>query len=93
LSATVRGAILRPAQSAFSGENMRRIILPLVAAVALSALVPSEASAWYCRATSATGTWGTGWSAYRSVANRIALVNCAARTPRGVMCWTRACVP
>ena len=69
---------------------MRRIAL-LIAAATLLALIPTDASAWYCRASSATGAWGAGWAGYRNVANQIALTNCAVRTPRGVMCWTNFC--
>jgi hypothetical protein len=67
--------------------------LPFLAILALSGLMPSEASAWYCRATSATGGWGWGESFYRGNASSIALNNCAVNTPRGYTCFIRYCTP
>ena len=68
-------------------------IVPMLAAAALLALIPSDASAWSCRAASATGGWGVGASPNRNVANQIALRECAIHTPRGVVCWTSYCRP
>jgi hypothetical protein len=52
----------------------------------------TDAFAFYCRATSATGAWGWGQSASLYRAERIALANCAIRTPRGYVCRLRRCV-
>ena len=70
-----------------------RKILPIVAAVAIVAMIPTEASAWYCRASSQTGAWGWGRAAFQGVAGRIALNNCAVRTPRGFVCFINYCTP
>ena len=70
---------------------MKQIIASFVIAAALVAIIPSEASAWYCRARSATGSLGWGSSYYLANANRIALVNCAVRTPRGYTCFITSC--
>ena len=70
-----------------------RKILPIVAAIALLAMIPTEASAWYCRASSPTGSWGWGRAVLAGVANRIALNNCAVRTPRGYVCYINYCTP
>jgi hypothetical protein len=50
-----------------------------------------EAEAWYCRATSPTGSWGWGTSPSRGRAAGIALSQCAIRTPRGFVCRLRYC--
>jgi|NGEPerStandDraft_6_1074524.scaffolds.fasta_scaffold05480_2 hypothetical protein len=55
------------------------------------AMSASEASAWYCRASSATGNWGWGRSVYLANARAIALTQCAIRTPRGFTCYIRYC--
>lgn len=55
------------------------------------AMSSSEASAWYCRATSGSGAWGWGSSASLYRAQRIALYQCAIRTPRGYVCRIRYC--
>lgn len=70
-----------------------RKILPILAAFAILALIPTEASAWYCRASSPTGSWGWGRALYQTVAGRIALTNCAVRTPRGFVCYITYCAP
>lgn len=55
------------------------------------AMSPSEAAAWTCGARSATGAWGVGWSGSLLQAKRIALFQCAVRTPRGYYCRVTAC--
>jgi hypothetical protein len=70
-----------------------RKVLPILAAFAILALIPTEASAWYCRASSPTGSWGWGRAFYQAVAGRIALNNCAVRTPRGFVCFINYCAP
>jgi hypothetical protein len=74
-------------------DGQMRKVLPVVVAFALLAMLPTDALAWYCRASSATGAWGWGRAAYQAVANRIALNNCAVRTPRGYVCYTNYCTP
>lgn len=70
-----------------------RKIAPIVAGLALLAFVPTDASAWYCQARAPNGAWGWGRAVSRLAANRIALTNCAVRTPRGLVCYTTSCVP
>lgn len=66
-----------------------------VMAIVLSGLMltlsVSEASAWYCHASSSYGSWG--WATNRSLkrAKRTALRQCAVRTPRGYMCYITFC--
>jgi hypothetical protein len=70
-----------------------RKILPFIAALVILAIVPTEASAWYCRATSATGSWGWGRAFFRGVAAGKALANYSVNTPRGFICYLRYCAP
>ncbi len=67
--------------------------LPFLVLLVLAGLIPSEASAWYCRAGSPTGGWGWGQAYYRGGAASIALNNCAVNTPRGFVCRIRYCTP
>ena len=62
-----------------------------VAPFVILALDVTEAQAWYCKATSPTGSWGWGRSGYRGQAVSIALNECAIRTPRGYVCRLRYC--
>ncbi|HWL83760.1 MAG TPA: hypothetical protein VNR89_22620 [Roseomonas sp.] len=65
-----------------------------VAIIGMSAMAmsPSQASAaWTCGARSATGSWGVGWSRSIHRARRIALYQCALRTPRGYYCRITTC--
>lgn len=58
------------------------------------ALVPSEASAWYCRATSPAGAWGWGRSNSLYRARNIAYNLCTRDWRRGGhLCRIRYCVP
>jgi hypothetical protein len=60
------------------------------AALALATLIPSEAFAWYCFASSrAASGWATSGS--RRWAIRHALRECAIRTPRWQTCYLRYC--
>ena len=67
--------------------------VPFLALLVLIGLIPTEASAWYCRATSPTGSWGWGRSDFRGAAVSIALNNCSVRTPYGYYCHLRYCSP
>jgi hypothetical protein len=70
---------------------MRTIIFSLLALSAIS-VVPTAASAeWYCMARTTTGAWGEGWSPSQAAARKIALTECAVRTPRGLVCVITAC--
>ena len=72
---------------------MRMIIFSSLALVAIS-LVPTAASAeWYCKAQARTGAWGEGWAPGIAAAKKLALVQCAVRTPRRNVCVITACVP
>lgn len=70
---------------------MVKTLASLVVAGSLLAIMSTEASAWYCRATSSTGAWGWGSSYSLRQARRIALYQCAIRTPRGYYCRIRYC--
>ena len=59
--------------------------------VGFMAIDTQAAQAWYCKATSPTGSWGWGRSEYRGQAVSIALNECAIRTPRGYVCRLRYC--
>ncbi len=65
--------------------------MAFIIAAMMLVLIPSEASAWYCRATSGSGAWGWGRSGSLYRAQRIALSQCAIRTPRGYWCRIRYC--
>jgi hypothetical protein len=70
---------------------MRTIVFSLLALSAVS-LMPTKASAeWYCMARARTGTWGEGWAPANVTARKIALAECAVRTPRGYVCVITAC--
>jgi hypothetical protein len=66
-------------------------IAAFVLAAFMLALAPTEASAWYCRATSPTGSWGWGRSPSQDRARRIALFHCSIHTPRRYWCRIRYC--
>lgn len=68
-----------------------KLIATTCVLAALLAMAPSEASAWTCRATSPTGSWGWGSSGSLSAAQRRALWECAVRTPRGYTCRISRC--
>ena len=69
----------------------KAIIASLVVAAAV-AMIPSQASAaWTCGARGTTGATGWGYSVSLYRARRIALANCAVRTPRGYTCYLTGC--
>jgi hypothetical protein len=58
-------------------------------------VTPQPAEAWYCVARASWGSsgWARGWGrsdSYRR-AQRIALAQCAARTPRHATCYIVGC--
>ena len=65
-------------------------LVPLCALILSITYTPADA--WYCRATSSTGSWGWGYHP-RSLAyaKRRALMECAVRTPRNRTCYIRFC--
>ena len=65
-------------------------ILAIAAVGVTMALVPTEASAWYCRADSPSA-YGWGSSGSRGRAARIAIRQCAVRTPRWQVCYLSWC--
>jgi hypothetical protein len=71
---------------------MKAVLASIVIAASLLALAPTEASAWYCRARSPSAS-GWGRSDSLSRARSIALVECAAITPRRQVCRIIGCVP
>jgi hypothetical protein len=62
----------------------------LIAGALAVILIPTEASAWYCRADSPSA-YGWGRNDSRSAAIRRALRECAVRTPRGQVCRITYC--
>jgi len=69
---------------------MKKFALMAVAAAGLFVMVPGEALAWYCVATSPSAR---GWaeSGSRSTAVRRALRQCASITPYYQTCYLRFC--
>jgi hypothetical protein len=71
---------------------MRTILFSMLALYAAGTPTAAVAAEWYCMAKSPTGTWGEGWAPANATARAVALVECAARTPRGYVCVITACV-
>jgi hypothetical protein len=69
---------------------MKKLAVMTVAAAALLVMVPGEALAWYCYASSPSA-YGWGTSSSRRSAVRRALRECAVRTPRHQTCYLRYC--
>jgi hypothetical protein len=69
---------------------MKLIIVSFAIAMSL-AMIPTQASAWYCVARGTTGASGWGLSGSLYNAKRIALGNCAVRTRRGHTCYITGC--
>jgi hypothetical protein len=69
---------------------MTKLKLMLIAGALAVILIPTEASAWYCRADSPSA-YGWGSSSSRRVAVRRALAECAVRTPRYQTCRISYC--
>ena len=71
---------------------MKSALLATLMGGFLLALAPAPASAYYCRASSPTGSWGEGWHNYSlGYARRRALNECAIRTPRRFTCYLNYC--
>ena len=71
---------------------MHRLALTIFALISVGLWSSSAHSAWVCRATSSTGSWGAGWhTSSLNFAKRRALVECAVRTPRNRTCFIRWC--
>ena len=69
---------------------MRSGLAALIFAIGMLGLMSTEASAWYCRAESPSAHgWGTSSSQGR--VRRIALYECARRTPRYQTCYVIYC--
>jgi hypothetical protein len=67
-----------------------KLRLTLIAGAFAVILIPTEASAWYCRADSPSAYgWGQNYS--RRAAIRRALAECAVRTPRWQRCRISYC--
>lgn len=73
-------------------KTMTKTTAAAAIAILTMAAAPSQAAAWTCGARSATGSWGLGWSGSLYRAKRVALYQCAARTPRGHWCRITYCV-
>jgi hypothetical protein len=69
---------------------MRKTLLAMSAVGFILTLVPTEASAWVCRADSASA-YGWGSNYYRGRAVSRALYECSIRTPRGQTCYLSWC--
>lgn len=70
--------------------SFRRFAILAGFATAVFAVSAGSASAWYCEAHS-RNAWGWGSSTKLSSAKRIALRQCAVRTPRGRYCRITSC--
>jgi hypothetical protein len=68
---------------------VKTVLASLLIALGTVVLMSSEASAWYCRASSPSA-WGWGSGNY-SYARSRALAECAVRTPRWQTCYIRYC--
>jgi hypothetical protein len=69
---------------------MTKLKLMLAAGMFAVILMPTQASAWYCRADSPSAYgWGEDYS--RRAAIRRALAECAVRTPRRQTCRISYC--
>jgi hypothetical protein len=71
--------------------KFKAILGSLAVAGALFALAPTAASAAYCRADSTTGAWGWATRYWRGAAARVALYECAVRTPYYGRCYITYC--
>jgi hypothetical protein len=70
---------------------MKKYVAILCLAVGFIGLEASQASAAYCEARGTTGASGWGRSANLGQARRIALRECAIRTPRRAVCRIMYC--
>jgi len=69
---------------------MKRITIMIAAAALMMTLIPTQASAWYCRADSPSAS-GWGSSPSRGRAAEIAIRQCAVRTPQWQVCQISRC--
>jgi hypothetical protein len=70
---------------------MNKIIATALIAFAVSMCATVPAEAWYCQASGTTGATGWGTAGRMSIASRIALRQCAIRTPRWGRCFIDFC--
>jgi hypothetical protein len=70
---------------------MKHVFIALAFAGGMLALASSEASAWFCRAESSTGSYGWARSGSLRAARSRALWECARRTPRNRVCYIVYC--
>ena len=70
---------------------MKTIAASLMLAALFLPALPSQASAAYCEARSATGSRGWARNYVLAKAQYYALYQCARRTPRGIMCYITYC--
>lgn len=69
---------------------MRSTFAAVTFAIGMLALMSSDASAWYCRAESPSAYgWAERYS--QAAARRVALYECARRTPRRQTCYIMYC--
>ena len=69
---------------------MKKIAAFAFATSLLAFMIPTEALAWYCYASSPSA-YGYGVNSSRRAAVRRALAECAVRTPRYQTCYIRYC--
>jgi len=70
---------------------MKHILFAIAFGIGALAFVSSEASAWYCRAESSTGSYGWASNGNLRAAKNRALWECARRTPRNRVCYIVYC--
>ena len=70
---------------------MKKALILTCLTIGLITLETSQASAFYCEARASTGSWGWGRSQSPDRARRIALQECAVRTPRRAVCRITYC--
>jgi hypothetical protein len=72
-------------------SEMKKTIAMLCLALGFMVLESNQASAFYCEARGTTGASGWGRSSNPGQARRIALRECAIRTPRRAVCRIMFC--
>ena len=72
-------------------SEMKKTIAMLCLALGFMVLESNQASAFYCEARGTTGASGWGRSSNSGQARRIALRECAIRTPRRAVCRIMFC--
>jgi hypothetical protein len=71
---------------------MRTIVFSLLALAAILLMPAAALAETYCMARLLTGAWGDGWAPAAATAKKMALVACAANTPRSSVCVITSCV-